>query len=819
MIYKKLSFLFFTIFIISFDVIAQQSNDELFHKVFKRAPIHEHTVILPLEWNAITIGEIRAKIKGNKNLISIDSNSLKNTLFKIIRPEIAKKINDTKKHNGYIPLESFFKNGIKLIYIYQKLRIKVIIPSDKRKKTINGLDDNSVPDWAFNALGPDKYSSYLNYTISRTFSNNHSTPNQNQTQLDTDLGIHFNKIILENSLDYQSQEQHKLFRKSTRIIRDDVKRGVRYSVGDIICQAENHYEMCRSTSGISAQKEFSILPYQKNTPISQTEFKLKNDSKVTVFINGRKTRILNLMAGKHSVTNLPLVQGINDVRLEIESNTGEKEVLFFPSTMSYRQLRTGRHKFQYNIGVERSETNRQTIYNESKNGPLIHLNHSFGLNARTTIGSFAQKIKNQTIFGFDVIWSNPLGIWGLETAGSKIGHTFGAASKATYTYSINGNKSMLSRDLKFSLEYLSGQFTRFADTLNENFYNWGIGTSYGQQLTDRISSSIGFDYWPGTDNGKEDMFNFFTYLSFSIINSIHGNIQFTSRENQDSKRASEIFLFLVWRPPQTNQSVNTYGGGNLKEKAIRWDYSSPRRINKLDASVEIVENDQSNNYYISANYLSQRFIADISNNMETNNSSESTWRTRTNLRSAFVFSGNNFALSRPITGSFVIVKPNKHLEKQTISLNDGYDDSDGNTYFFGNAVIPSLQPYRYYRLHLDSSDLKPGFSVGKEDYILLPKYRSGHSLSVGIPSTVLLSGRVFKKNGTPYSLEVGEVKRLDNNFSIPLKFFTNRKGRFIIEKMIPGKYQLYLYQNPNKKINFIIKKGTQGIHNTGILII
>lgn len=196
------------------------------------------------------------------------------------------------------------------------------------------------------------------------------------------------------------------------------------------------------------------------------------------------------------------------------------------------------------------------------------------------------------------------------------------------------------------------------------------------------------------------------------------------------------------------------------------------------------------------------------------------------LRTALVAARGHFGLSQPVSDSFALVAPDKKLSDQVVPLNPrGEDRADAYANSFGPGVVSNLLSYHYYRLQLDSSLLKPGYLLDRENYTLLPSYKSAILILPGNESSVMLSGFLEDESGTPLALQSGEARLTGRSgvsegaepASLPVTLFTNRKGRFRMEGLQPGTYELTLFDEGYAPIVFSIPDGAEGIFEIGRL--
>ncbi len=215
---------------------------------------------------------------------------------------------------------------------------------------------------------------------------------------------------------------------------------------------------------------------------------------------------------------------------------------------------------------------------------------------------------------------------------------------------------------------------------------------------------------------------------------------------------------------------------------------------------------------------------DVVTPFTTATSSPSATQSRSELRfaSAIVFSGGHVALSRPVGDSFAIFAPDPAIEDYPIGVNprNGRDEEhtyEATTSMWGPAVLPDLSPYLYRTVRIDTSKLPPGFDAGDSTYTFYPTYRSGTFVRLGSDANVLLDGTLKYKDRRPAALLAGSISLVGQPDAVPETFFTNRAGRFRIEKLKPGRYAMQFFDFPGVTLSVVVPEGAAGPTQIGIL--
>ena len=128
---------------------------------------------------------------------------------------------------------------------------------------------------------------------------------------------------------------------------------------------------------------------------------------------------------------------------------------------------------------------------------------------------------------------------------------------------------------------------------------------------------------------------------------------------------------------------------------------------------------------------------------------------------------------------------------------------------------PDLTAYQIQPLSVTIPDLPIGYQLDRDRFQVLPTYRSGTAIVIGNDATVVLDGTLIDRNGAPLALLAGEIVRLDRK-GVPVgEFFTNRQGRFRIEGVGPGSFELRLAGDPTANAQIVIPPKTKGVFVIG----
>jgi len=229
-------------------------------------------------------------------------------------------------------------------------------------------------------------------------------------------------------------------------------------------------------------------------------------------------------------------------------------------------------------------------------------------------------------------------------------------------------------------------------------------------------------------------------------------------------------------------------------------------------------------YEAKAGYIGNRGIVELSQDLIKPDGHDNDNKSIINLsaitlQSALVYVDGNWAVSRPVSQGFVLVKGIKNLEDSQIAINPNSDGYQAVSSLYGPAVLPSLSPYNIKKIEVEPLDPPAGYLVEKPNFTLFPTYKCGYALYMGSDSKVVVIGSLVDGiSGNPFGHQSIEVVSLDDKKAEPLRTFTSRKGQFQLLGLKPGNYEIRPEDSSELGIvAFQIPQGAEGIYRIGTL--
>jgi outer membrane usher protein len=729
--------------------------------------------------------------------------------------------------HGFLKLADGARGGVALRFDDTLVALVVSVPSHSRKE--RSLRVGGPADMSHTLITPPApVSAYMNFFGAEDYVDR-GVPAQDAGRqpfrLSTDGAVNVKGWVLENDGDFIEGAPHPWQRGDTRLVHDLPDQLVRTALGDLSYPVEG-FQSFQPIFGLTVARDFDLQPYRVSAPTGQTSFFLNSPSRVDIYVNDRKVQSLQLNAGPFSISDFPVVNGSNDVKLVITDAAGRVEVRNVSIVSDDNLLAAGLSQFAYNVGVVSATANGTQRYEFDR--PVLSVFHRYGVTDGLTLGANLQADQDQQMMGVDTTFGTDWGVLRTDFAGSHLqGGDNGYAWQAQYlivkhqTTAADGRFEG-ARNFTLLADYRSTNFAPLGLLLPENASSYQITARYSQQWAPTLNLGVGATYELGR-GGASDDWNYTVSLDKQFPGGVHAGVSLERR----AAGGYGIFINLTWTPFASRQSVSASYDSFGNTARTDWNYAQDGQANTVSASAGAVRTDDHYEGTGDITYYGERGQVTASHDIVTpygdNEGSLSPTESRSELRfaSAIVYGGGHVALSRPVSNSFALFAPDPSIAAYPIGLNP-QGSGDDRTYAattggWGPAVLPDLTPYIYRTVRVDASGLPPGYDAGAGIYTLYPTYRSGTFVRLGSDANVMLDGTLQYKDGAPVALQAGTITLEGQTKAAPETFFTNRAGRFRIEKLRPGRYVLRLFSYPKIALTIVVPKGAAGPTKAGTL--
>lgn len=739
----------------------------------------------------------------------VDVQQLERLLEPILDPAAMAALKARAANRSKVDLADLSNDRITLTFDPLALQLDITAAADAIGLTrIGMIQRDPIPDpKTFDQ--PRHFSIGTNLSIGQRYQHGAGGPRPLRGTFDTIANIGgFGGYTLTLGGDYDGADTQAFRRREIRLTHDAYGSALRYTAGEFTPNTFGFQGNGRIL-GIALERNYStIRPFQNVRPGGRQLFTLQRESSVDVFVNDIRLQTLRLKAGRYDIADFPLAAGPNRVRLEVEDSAGRTEIASFDLFSTGDLLGKGVSDFGFAAGLRERATYRYAP------SPIVTARYDFGLTDALTLGGNGQASSYAAQAGIHVISGSRFGFFQLDASVSRDGATghIGRALSFDYRADIS---VLRRRDLRLSASvislsrYFGDAFQPVRPNLQSFVLNtlvqWqapyqmqvglGIGLS-GQRigpLQKRIDTSIGRSF------GR-----------FGLNATLSAASTTPPRSGMDWRFALSASLRLGRR---TYANARYDSGSDRAEVEVT---RSPNgELDDINGSLRLSRDRAGQGVSGRLAYVNNRFDAQIEHNRLVSfvpdgpSFAETTWSVST-----FVgYAGGALGVGRAISDGFVIATRHPTLDRAALKVRAG-SRVVARSGRFGPATFGVGRAYGINRYDLDVDPLPLGYDIGSGALTLFPGFGSGYRSVVGSDASRTALG-ILENSAGPASLVTG-VLRNETDRKRPLApFFTNRRGRFIAEKLVPGRYAIVI----DEKVvgTFLIPETQKGMVDVGII--
>lgn len=715
---------------------------------------------------------------------------------------------------GFVPPDDFASAGLSIVYDDFDAVLRLTPdPAQLRRMEISVKSPQVTPDDS--VVMPAALSAYVNLRggVEYVSGTDAAGDGRQPARVDIDGAIHWRGTVLEAQADYLENDSDAFRRGDIRLVRDFPAQMLRAAVGDLSYPVTS-FQSFQPMLGVSLARNFTLQPYRVTTPTGDTSFVVQSPARVDILVNGQRIRSLRLDPGSYDISDFPVADGANDVSLVITDATGNVEVKRFPLLGDRQLLKQGLHAYAYSAGIRADKGGRDIEYDAG--APVFSGFHRYGVSETLTLGAQAQGDQDVQQVGLSALKATALGTFGLDAAASR---TRRAGADAAVQLSYRLADVTARRDFSAQLRWRGDDFAALGQPNPVNPSAAEAAARYNFMLGEAVTAGIGWRYRFGRGSGEDD----WSY-AFTAGRSFQKGLTLSLNAEHRRQEGIGAFVTLTWSPPSSPHSFQAVSDTFAQTQEARWDYRPPQDIGAPQAYAALLRQDGGGAQATGGiAYRGYRGEASLRHDIYRDMDGRSEERSQLLAGAALAYAEGQLALSRPVSGSFVMLRRHETLDAGAIGINPSVaqnrhekDAFRARIDAFGPAVLPDATPYMYYPVRIDTRFLPVGYDIGRDLYTVFPSYRSGAVLTVGHAGNIYAEGRIIDGSGVPAALMGGEIRPLAGG--APQEFFTNAEGFFNITGLAPGRYVLTLHRLPRRAVYLDIPAGAPvGLYAAGDL--
>ena len=771
------------------------------------------TLTVPAKDGSLYLGDIVISIGADDNL-SFSSRRLLDLLSNIIDPKILDTLRGSMGGKAAISPQDLAGSGVSVVYDPQTLELNLIIPSQMR--AARALQVSAFNQARFGAYQkPADFSAYMNIRGAESYVEQGGGKGWGNPAFDLFGAARFGGVELESDQIWQPgvNSPGSFQREDTRLVYDDTKDVVRWSLGDLQTVGRG-FQASPNIAGISAFRSYSLLePQTIARPSGQSSFSLARPSTVEVYVNGQLVKRVLLNPGAYNLSAFPFTQGANDVRLSILDDAGQTQVLRFNLFLDQSQLATGLSEFGFYAGVKSPLGPSGPVYSDQWQVSGFYRR---GISDSLTLGANFQGDKWVQMGGVEAVAGTAFGVFAGNLAASNVSG-FGGGYAATVTYQrLLPRHNGQSDSINMSFQTLSRNFGPVGTITPNNPYLYQLSAGYSHSFNDAVYTGVDLHYSKGRDGKPSDQ----TYRG-TIGWRLTSNISMTTDllyESNATRRDIAAVLSLTMRLGRYSSARADYDSRN-NDARLTYQTLHGEGVGSYNLSADVERTDQGSGFNATANYIANRAELGVSQSSAFNGTFSSSTSESTSLRfgTSIAFADGAFSVGRPIYDAFAIVVPYRTLHGAPVIVDPTPYGYQATTGLLGTAIEPNLAAYNERTVTVDAPTAAAGVDLGSGAFRLFPPYHAGYRLQVGSEYYVTAIGRLLNEDGAPVSLISGKAVELAHPDHEPIVVFTNRDGRFGLPGLRPGRWRIDMLTDPATSYIVEIPESTQGVVRAGDL--
>lgn len=780
---------------------------------------------VPLQFNRRVLGELPVVLTRDDRFI-VDSEGFVRLIGPLLTETARAELEASLAGIETFEPEAINATGIQLDYDPELLAV-MVLRIDPRRRVPESLFRGGTPDPP--DQGPETFSAYLNTNLS--VQRRSSTGDIDRPSVFLNGAVNFGGVVFEADVqgrDDRFTDSYEVERRYARLVYDQPEDFRRWFLGDLSPETRGRQGFVELGGlGVARQKR-RFEAFRNNVLTGARQIVLQENSVVRVLRNGVFVREFRLDPGQYDVSNLPLSTGSNDIQLEIQGESGQRESVAYNAYLDSIDLEPGDYEYAAYMGVVAGGGFGSPDYS---NGDLAFTGYyRKAFLDRPSIGVGLQASQDvQTLTGqtqYILGSGSRLRLDGSLSNSRFVDRGYAFAVSYDYVLDFGGSADVWT----VIADFTSDNYSELGRASGDNPVSWAFSGAYSKRFTPDWTVNFSGSYRLSRDAEQDDFYSLNLTSSYRFARewTVQTGLEYIDSGFRSSTPFGGGFggdgfgatVALVWTPRYDRRVEARYSSAR-ESGSLRFQQAPENRVDSFGYSLAMTDDPDTKTASGQVDYISNRFDASLSHFALGQNFSDIAREQVTSFRmgTSFATTGGKVAMGRSIYDSFAIVYPHSSLKGGVIAgetLQGGRFTSRSGA--FGPALDSTLTAYVNQSVRYDAIEAPLGYDIGDGVKRVRPGYRSGYAIEVGSAKFVSALGRLVGNGSRPVALMSGRVRPVDDPAAEPELFFTNSVGRFAVQNLEPGKrYRVELYSSPALTFEFTVPVDNEGLLDLEVL--
>jgi outer membrane usher protein len=737
--------------------------------------------------------------------VQVRTEGLLDGLRRTLEPRAVEQLEAVIRGRPSVAPSDLSEAGITLRWNQERFVLEVDIPAQMRRVRNLSLVDASVDSETAPTVQPARLSAYVNADTAIATDLENGGDASVSVQLDG--AVRMGGLVFESEASFSStgQSDSQFQRLGSRLVYDDRVHSLRWTLGDVSAPSRG-FQGGLTTAGLAVFRNYAQLqPQQLVRRRGEREFSILRESTVDAFVNNRQVRRFRLAPGTYNLSDIPVGNGVNDVRIVIADDTGTQNSIEFNLFLDRTLLDPGRNEFALSAGIGRDFDGEALAYDDQTWS--VTGSYRQGILPRLTLGANVQASfepetgpadggsdRTTSLAGIEALYASPVGQLGVDIAASSRSGRFSFQDREGEGFAVNASLvtaldlgRLPDQSVSLVYEYRSEDFVvpgggEIGNPVESRFgVSWSTGLDQGSFLSLDARHAI---FRNGEDNS--------TSASISYGRRLFGSMSLTASGTYSSAGGDDAFAWRLALTRRLGRDASARIDHDFETETTRLGLQQARGsgVGSHNLALDLETAPGRTGATLAGSYLANRFEAGADLSRVQPEIGEASSRLALRLGSALVYADGAMAVSRPVSDGFAILVPHKTLEGSRIRMGQNTDTTEGTSGFLGGAVEARLSAFAPRRINYSVPDAPAGYDIGSGEVVLSPLYRSGYRVVIGSDYTMTVLGRLIGSDGQPRALVAGNLMEEAAPDRAPITLLTNREGTFGVTGLRPGHWVL-----------------------------